>query len=363
LHGYYTVLSGITGRSDSAMYKLKTAILIVLLLTAYVSPAEDIPGWERFKNHFISKDGRITDPIGDLISSSEGQGYAMLIAVDQDDRHAFDLIWTWTRDNLQVRQTDKLFAWKWGERIPGVWDVIDLNNATDGDTIIAMALIQAAQQWARDDYRKEASRIIESIRTKLIVEKWGKHFVLPAYYGFMEEESLILNPSYFIFPAYRKFASQAHQDFWQIVYRDSLHILTSSAFSKVRLPADWVIWRAVGPEIHTSKSELFGYEAIRTILYLAWDHNVGSLPGIRGYLDFVERLGYVPCCINLHKNSVSLDDASGGFYAVLARAAEEAGKKEQSNKLWEKAGEKIIYEKDDYYSNILYLLSKIYLNQ
>jgi len=46
-------------------------------------------------------------------ASSESQSYAMLQSYLNDDPKLFDRTWNWTRNYLQIRSNDKLFAWKY----------------------------------------------------------------------------------------------------------------------------------------------------------------------------------------------------------------------------------------------------------
>ncbi len=59
---------------------------------------------------YVDDDGRVvrTDQGGDTVS--EGQAYAMLVAVGLGDADTFDAVWTWTRENLQRR--DGLLSWR-----------------------------------------------------------------------------------------------------------------------------------------------------------------------------------------------------------------------------------------------------------
>lgn len=323
------------------------------------SGADEPHAWEMFKTRFISKDGRVIDHVQDQISHSEGQGFAMLLAATHDDPATFALLWRWTRDNMQIRKFDHLFAWKWGERVPGKWGVIDLNNATDGDTLIALALLEGAVRWKKEDYRTSALEIIKSIHKHLVLEREGRLFLLPGYYGFIKERGLILNPSYMIFPAYAIFAKYHEPKFWQRLHRDSLDILTQCLFTRLMLPADWILWGPQGPSVYVEKSDAFGFEAIRVLLYLAWDHSMTALPKIRETLDIVDRLGFIPCWVDLARNTISLNEAPAGFYAVFARTAFEIGDKEHGQALWRIGFDKLGLEKDDYYSHVLYLLAKI----
>ncbi|MEW6602403.1 MAG: glycosyl hydrolase family 8 [Nitrospirota bacterium] len=344
------------------MNKVIVIFMALFFSWSSVSAAVEPSAWKAFRDHFISPDGRVIDYVNGRITTSEGQSYAMLVALSVDDRQAFDIIWTWTKNNLQVRSVDSLLAWKWGERLPGTWDIIDLNNAADADILTAIALLDAAEKWKDGSYRTEAVSIMKGIRNKLIIEKWDRLFLLPGYFGFTPDTGPVINPSYLIIPSFKKFAAQGQKEFWDRLYADSLFVLYHSTFGKYNLPADWITWNQAGPRIDTEKGAVFGYEAIRVVLYLSWDRNLKVLKGLGPYLDFIEQIGYMPSAVNLSEDTISLHEASGGFYAVMARAAMELGRKEQYASLRAKAGEKISYEKDDYYSNILYLLSDIRVN-
>ena len=102
--------------------------------------------WQAYKARFVTDQGRVVDTGNNEISHSEGQGYGMLIAVAAGDRATFDRIWGWTRANLMVRD-DELIAWRWEPRKrPGV---ADMNDASDGDILVAWALAEAARALGR----------------------------------------------------------------------------------------------------------------------------------------------------------------------------------------------------------------------
>ena len=121
------------------LIKLRTLFSVTILcmtLSACASAQAGGPAfWEHYKSTFISHDGRVIDYGQGQASTSEGQGYGMLLAVINGDKKAFDTIWGWTKANLTVRQ-DGLMAWLWGKRDNAMWEVMDYNNATDGDTLI-----------------------------------------------------------------------------------------------------------------------------------------------------------------------------------------------------------------------------------
>ena len=339
--------------------KCRLAVLLLGLLWFSEAHGLDADAWERFKNEYIAQDGRVIDFNQEGRSHSEGQGYAMLLAVAVDDPAALRRCWKWAKDNLQVRGTDRLFAWSWGERVPGRWGVVDMNNATDGDLLIAAALLQGAARWQDGSLQVEALGILESVRSNLIPEEHGLLILLPGYFGFVQKDGYVLNPSYLVFPAFRLFARHEHGPFWERLHRDSLEVLARSTFTRLGLPADWVLWREPDPVLAPGRGPHYGYEAVRVLLYLAWDENVQALPGIPRMLDLIESLGYVPRSVDLAGRSLSLEDSPAGFYAVYARAADALDRQQQGRALWKQARARLAGEDKDYYSHVLYLLAQI----
>jgi endo-1,4-beta-D-glucanase Y len=336
----------------------KILLGLALLLaggTAHAQPAKD---WQDYKKHFVSSDGRVVDFLQGQVSHSEGQGYGLLLAVLQDDPKTFSLLWNWTRDNLRMRKGDSLLAWKWGQRPNGQWAVLDYNNATDGDILVAWALLKGAEKWKNESYRGQAREIVKAVRENLVIQRRGKLQVLPGYYGFVLKEGEVLNPSYLIFPAFREFAELEEPQFWKKVYEDSLEILKESAFGRLRLPADWILVKKSGISIYRERSRFFGYEAVRTLLYLAWDGNLGALPGAKALLEMSQKLGYVPLNVDLVMDNISLEEGPGGYYAIYGRTARDLGEGELGRSLLQRAAKKVQAEKDDYYSHTLYLLSQ-----
>lgn len=339
-------------------------LVTVLSFPTYASGQPALPPnvqgerlWEQYKTAFIQDNGRVIDKRQLQISHSEGQGYGLLCSVLYDDRATFHRIWQWTKNNLQSRKDD-LFVWAWGKRHDGLWGVIDYNNATDGDLLIAYALLKASAKWNEIGYKIEGLKIIKEIRTSLSVNWEKRTFLLPGYYGFIRGDGgVVLNPSYVILPAYRAFAEIDDKTFWKKVYEDSLFLLERGAFGRLKLPPDWVILHKTDIAIFEEKGSLFGYESIRTLLYLAWEKNPKFLEGVKAVLKLYGQLGYIPLYVDLAKDTISLEEAPAGFYAVYARVAERSGHEALSQQLFKKAWEKVATEKDDYYSTSLLLLA------
>ena len=235
--------------------------------------------WAQYKRRFITPSGRVVDSANGFISHSEGQGYGMLLAVAANDRMAFERLWGWTRANLMVRD-DQLVAWRWepGQR-PAV---SDMNNATDGDILIAWALAEAAEFWADASHRAAGRRIAVEIGRKLALFKTGQGaLLLPGVAGFSADErpdGPVVNLSYYVFPAFGRLGVVAPEIDWPGLMRTGLDQIRAARFGPSELPSDWISLRDGAPRPADGFPPQFSYNAIRIPLYLAfaglgdWEH-------------------------------------------------------------------------------------------
>ncbi len=335
----------------------KAISLFMVLFWSTVTYGQDKALWEQYKANFISNDGRVIDYYQDLISHSEGQGYGLCLSVLYDDKTTFEKIWRWTKDNLKVR-ADNLFAWQWGKRPNGEWKVIDYNNATDGDVLIAYALLRAHEKWHDTSYRSEAVTIVRDIRTSLSITWYGHLFLMPGYYGFNKESGFVVNPSYQILPAFRYFAKEDQRTFWEKIYRDSLFLLGRSCSGALCLPADWMLLTTDGRiSVAAIGNPYFGNDAVRILLYLSLEKTPQYPKGAGKMLDIYKRTGYLPLWVDLEKDSLSPQAAPAGYYAIYALVARRSGDSALSAKLFQEAKEKLSDDKKGYYSFSLYLLA------
>jgi endo-1,4-beta-D-glucanase Y len=227
--------------------------------------------WQAYKARFITNTGRVIDTANDLISHSEGQGYAMLLAVAANDRPAFDRIWSWTRANLMVRD-DELMAWRWSpNHRPGV---SDMNNASDGDILVAWALTEAGELWADVAYRVAARRIAVEVGRKLILFKTKQGaLLLPAVTGFAAGErpdGPVLNLSYYVFPAFARLSLVAPELDWNGLTQSGLDLLKAARFGPQSLPTEWISIRDNEIRPADGFPAQFSYNSIRIPLYMAW---------------------------------------------------------------------------------------------
>jgi endoglucanase len=225
--------------------------------------------WRTYQSKFISPEGRVIDDANGGISHSEGQGYGMLIAVRAGDRAGFDRLWTWTRANLELRG-DYLAAWRWDPAHDP--HVADRNSATDGDLLIAWALAEAGAKWD-PAYAAAARSIADAVAIRAVIPSRFGPLLLPGAQGFAPSERTdgpVVNLSYWIFPALDRLASISHTADWSAVTRSGLKLIDEARFGSNRLPSNWISLAGKAPEPARGFPTVFGYDAVRIPLYLAW---------------------------------------------------------------------------------------------
>jgi endoglucanase len=226
--------------------------------------------WVAFKARFVTETGRVVDNANESISHSEGQGYGMLFAAAANDRVAFDRIWGFTRANLMVRD-DQLLAWRWEPNARPA--VADMNDAADGDILVAWALTEAAEFWGDVSYRTAARRIAVEVGRKLVLIG-GKDgpLLLPAVAGFSKEDrpdGPVLNLSYWVFPAFERLPKVAPEVDWSGLTQSGLSLIKTARFGPAALPADWFSAREGAMAPASGFPRTFSYNAIRIPLYMA----------------------------------------------------------------------------------------------
>ncbi|BBE72479.1 glycosyl hydrolase family 8 [Oharaeibacter diazotrophicus] len=226
--------------------------------------------WADWRGRFVREDGRVVDDGNRGISHSEGQGYGMLLAVRGDDRATFDRLWTFTRGALGLRG-DGLFAWRYDPAATP--RVADTNDATDGDILIAWALAEAARRWDAPDYAADAAVIARAVQSLAVIDHGGRRLLLPAAVGFAaadRRDGPVVNPSYWVFPAFPALAEVAPEYAWDRLVAGGLDLLAVARFGEARLPPDWLALGGGAPRPAAGFPAEFGWNALRVPFYLAW---------------------------------------------------------------------------------------------
>ena len=223
--------------------------------------------WDRYSARFLTAEGRILDDANAGISHSEGQGYGLLLAELADRQADFDRIWAFTRDELLLRD-DGLAAWKWEANASP--HVTDINNATDGDILIAYALARAGERWAEPQYTDAATDLASAIAEHAVLRHQGRTLLMPAVNGFGAADRAdgpVINPSYWIFEAFPVLEQLVPEGPWQELTESGRDLITHARFSDRRLPTEWLSVAGIPRPAQGFKAE-FGYNALRIPLYM-----------------------------------------------------------------------------------------------
>jgi endoglucanase len=230
--------------------------------------ATDIGEFNAWKQRYLQPDGRVIDTGNGGISHSEGQSYGLLFTQSFGDRDDFDRILAWTKTHLS-RPYDRLFAWRYKAGDPA--PVTDMNNATDGDIVIAWALLRAGQQWQDPAYTAFGQEIAASILRLCVAPQNGRLLLLPAADGFVHQTSTTINLSYYVFAGLRALAEALPDPRWQQLEYDGRHVLAESQFGGWNLPPDWEnLANGKAGRPADGWAARFSWDAVRTPMHAVW---------------------------------------------------------------------------------------------
>jgi endo-1,4-beta-D-glucanase Y len=226
--------------------------------------------WLNYKTEYLEPStSRTLDKQRDNITTSEGESYTMLRAVWLGDKTTFDNSWTWTKDNLQHKTGDKLFAWLFGKVSGNTYGVLTQKGgnttASDADTDIALSLVFAYSRWQDKNYLGDARLIINDIWNNDVIVINGTPYLVS-----------YLNPA-----AYRIFAQIDTAHPWNKLVDSSYTLLQRASVSPLdksksaNLPPDWISMDrttgALSAPTGGTNTTNFGYDALRTPWRLSLD--------------------------------------------------------------------------------------------
>lgn len=278
-----------------------------------------LPGgdWRLFKKLFVTRDGRVVDTGNGNITHSEGQAYGMILAEAYGDRRTFNRIWSWTQKNLQTRPNDKLLSWLWKPTGKGPeGSVTDPNNASDGELLAAWALVRASKRWNSYPYQQSAAELLVDLRRLAVRQTPSGLVLLPGVDGFLKADGLVLNPSYYVFPALRELAKIFPGSGWDQLDAAGRSLIREARFGKWRLNPDWLL----DGEAITLGAPFppdFGYNAVRIPLHVAWGDPTSDLLAPYGdfWKDFPD-LAAIPATVNLETDAFGPDPSLPGVQSI-----------------------------------------------
>jgi endoglucanase len=339
-----------------------------MLAIASQSAYAHVGSWPNFKQQFIKSDATYNGKQGlrvidshQQLTHSEGQGYGMLLAYHYGDLQSFHRLWLWTQSKLQVRD-DQLLAWSYGPKANGTEALLDKNNATDGDILVAYALLLASDKWSVPDYKAYALAILDDVLDKLVMDVAGEPILMPGIEGFLEQsnaQQLRWNPSYQITSAYQLFAEK-HNKRWGKIAATADKYLQLAAHTPLGLPADWVSIDLANGQLASEGD--FAYEAIRVLLYQTWIATPTvefNLKAMNSYFRVNQQL---PAKIKVNSAMVTTSQqnelALAGFYQIYAAYLAKINQAPEQKQAYQAlAYKKLLEQSDNYYAYVLYLLA------
>ncbi|MGV8842307.1 MAG: cellulose synthase complex periplasmic endoglucanase BcsZ [Pseudomonas sp.] len=340
--------------------------MTVLLLFAPLGNAAHAdcpwPLWEQFKQRFIDTGGRVIDPNDPrLITTSEGQAYAMFFALTAGDRRTFKRLLRWSENNLAQGDLRRhLPAWLWGRNPLGKWQVLDTNSAADADLWIAYSLQEAGRLWLRPRYLYLSARLLRLIRRHEVAQlpQLGP-LLLPGAEGFVSPDRWTLNPSYSPMPLLHSFARLYPDSIWSQMLEPTQRMLKET--SPRGFAPDWVEWQDGQWQPARTIGWQGSYDAIRVYLWAGMqapgkDETDNLAQHFRPMLNYLEQYGLPPLRVD------SLTGAAEGYgppgfsaalLPLLSRAAEPRLLQEQLERL---AAEPL--QPDAYYDHVLSLFGQ-----
>ena len=185
---------------------------------------------QRFFAEYVEPDGRVVrrDQGGDTVS--EGQAYAMLLAVALEDPARFERVWSWTQRELQ--RPDGLLSFLWRDGA-----VVDPQAATDADLDAAHALLLAADRFERPDLGDEATRIGAAVLARETVAAGGDPLLVAGPWA--RTAPYAVNPSYIAPPAYTALGAATGDRSWERLAAAGRRLVADVTAPTTGLPPDW----------------------------------------------------------------------------------------------------------------------------
>jgi endoglucanase len=218
-----------------------------------------------FLSRWVQGDGRVvrTDTGGDTVS--QGQAYALLVAVGLGDRSTFDAVWTWTQNALQ--RPDGLLSRQWD-----AGRVVDPSSASDADLDTARALVLAGGRFGDPRYTAAGTALGQAVLDLETVQTGAGRILTAGQWAMTEPYPY--DPGYASPGAIAVLGAASGDPRWAELAAGS-RAITAALLTEAPLPPDWAQVHAdgtveamPGPQ-GRGQSVRYGYDAARTSIRLA----------------------------------------------------------------------------------------------
>jgi len=294
------VLADRRSRRRGAVRRTVVAVLVVALVAGGIvaltvagarrpvvsTPTSTVPGPPpvtpvtapavAFLTRYVTPGGRVVrhDQGGDTVS--EGQAYALLLALATGESTRFASVWQWEQRNLQ--RPDGLFSYRWADG-----RVTDRAPATDADLQTAWALVRASSRFDDPAYGRAGIRVADAILAEETVTAGGRLQLVAGPWA--RTAPYVVNPSYLCTEAMQALARATGDPRWSALAGDSRALLaTLQSGRSTPLPPDWASLTPAGvvtpaaapgssPSDRVAGNPSYGLDAQRSPVWMAADCN------------------------------------------------------------------------------------------
>lgn len=221
---------------------------------------------QQFLDGYVDADGRVVrhDQGGDTVS--EGQAYAMLVAVALGDQARFTSVWSWTKTNLT--RDDGLLSWRWADG-----QVVDASSASDADLDAARALVLAGERFGDTTLTADGIALGKAVLDhETVTTDLGRILVAG---NWATQDPYAYNPSY-ASPAATALLATASSDKRWAQLDTGTRAVTTAVLDQTDLPPDWAqvhddgrVEPMPGAAGRGNEGVRYGYDATRTPLRFA----------------------------------------------------------------------------------------------
>ena len=213
--------------------------------------------------------GYVTDT-GNNDVRTEGQSYAMMAAVQMDDKDVFDRIWKWTKTYMWLADGVNAGYFAWSVGLDGVKN--SEGPAPDGEEFFAMALFFAQKRWGDGEgifnYGQQARDILHACLHNEY-PMWNLENKLIKFVPNLE----FSDPSYHMASFYELFAlwaNVADRPFWKEAACASRDYLKIACHPVTGLNAEYAEYD--GTHHHRDHHHRFYSDSYRVALNIGLDH-------------------------------------------------------------------------------------------